>query len=248
MFRALGSLLFAILFLIIGIPVLGVEWLIGKVSKKTADLSSLRIVQWAFNVILTICGTDITVIGEENVPKDQPVLYIANHRSYFDIILTYARCPRPTGYISKNAMEKVPILPIWMRRLYCLFLDRDDPRQGMKTILTAIDYIKQGVSICIFPEGTRNKGSELMSFKAGSFKISTKTNCPIIPIALTNTADILEDHFPRVKRTSVVITYGEPIIPSELDPEDKKHIGTYVQNVIADMLVENNKIFDELQK
>ena len=63
-------------------------------------------VQWAFRVILFICGTKVTVIGEENVPKDQAVLYIGNHRSYFDIIITYARCPRLTGYIAKKDMEK----------------------------------------------------------------------------------------------------------------------------------------------
>ncbi len=250
MFRALGSLLFAILFLILGIPVLGIEWIIGKFNKKAEDYSSLRIVQWALNVILTICGTDVTVIGEENIPKDQAVLYIGNHRSYFDIILTYVRCARPTGYISKKEMGKIPVLGIWMDRLYCLLLDRENPREGMKTILTAMDYIKRGVSICIFPEGTRNtsKTEKLLPFKAGSFKIATKTDCPIIPIALTNTSDILEDHFPRVKKTSVIITYGKPIIPSQLSTEDKKHIWDYTQKVISEMLDENQLIFDDIQK
>ena len=93
MIRLILALLFAILYLIIGIPVLGVEWIIAKFNKQAADLGQLRMVQWAFRVILFICGTKVTVIGEENVPKDQAVLYIGNHRSYFDIIITYARCP-----------------------------------------------------------------------------------------------------------------------------------------------------------
>ena len=97
MLRAILALLFAILYLIIGIPVLFVEWIIGKFNRQAADISQLRMVQWAFRVILFICGTRLTIIGEENVPKDQPVLYIGNHRSYFDIIITYSRCPRLTG-------------------------------------------------------------------------------------------------------------------------------------------------------
>ena len=96
MLRAILALLFAILYLIIGIPVLFVEWIIGKFNRQAADISQLRMVQWAFRVILFICGTRLTIIGEENVPKDQPVLYIGNHRSYFDIIITYSRCPRLT--------------------------------------------------------------------------------------------------------------------------------------------------------
>ena len=83
MLRAILALLFAILYLIIGIPVLFVEWIIGKFNRQAADISQLRMVQWAFRVILFICGTRLTIIGEENVPKDQPVLYIGNHRSYF---------------------------------------------------------------------------------------------------------------------------------------------------------------------
>ena len=97
MLRAILALLFAILYLIIGIPVLGIEWIISKFNRKAADISQLRMVQWAFRVILFICGTKVTVIGEENVPKDEAVLYIGNHKSYFDIIITYARCPGLTG-------------------------------------------------------------------------------------------------------------------------------------------------------
>ena len=71
MLRAILALLFAILYLIIGIPVLFVEWIIGKFNRQAADISQLRMVQWAFRVILFICGTRLTIIGEENVPKDQ---------------------------------------------------------------------------------------------------------------------------------------------------------------------------------
>ena len=90
MIRLIFVALFVVLFLIIGIPVLGIEWLIGKVSKKTMDYSSLRIVQWAFKVIVRLAGIELTVIGEENVP-DEPVLFIGNHRSYFDIILGHRK-------------------------------------------------------------------------------------------------------------------------------------------------------------
>lgn len=240
MIRAILALLFAVLYLILGIPVLIIEWMIGKFNKRAMDISSLRMVQWAFRVIMFICGVKLTVKGDENVPKDEPVLYICNHKSYFDIIITYSRCPNLTGYISKDTLGKVPLLNIWMKRLYCLFLDRKDIKQGLKTILTAIDYVKQGVSMCIFPEGTRNTSENLLlPFKGGSFKIAEKTNCTIIPMAITNSADILENHFPKVKPTHVILQYGKPIHLKDLSKDEQKHLASYVQKDIEALLLDN---------
>ena len=227
-------------FLILSIPILLIEWIIGKFSPRTKEISSLRIVQGVFKFILWEAGTKVTIIGEENVPKDTPVLYIGNHRSYFDIIITYARCPGLTGYVAKSNMEKVPLLSIWMKRLHCLFINREDVKEAIKTILAGIDNIKNGISMCIFPEGTRNKTDDLLlPFKEGSFKMAEKTGCAIVPMALTNSADILENHFPRVAKTHVILEYGKPIYPKDLDKETKKKLGSHCQGIIAEMLEKN---------
>lgn len=243
MIRLILTLIFVILFLLISIPILFVEWIIMKCNRRAADVSSLRIVQWAFKVIIFISGVKLTVIGEENIPKDQAVLYIPNHRSFFDIILTYARCPRLTGYVAKDSMKKIPLLSNWMKRLYCLFLDRQDIRAGLKTILTGIDQINSGISMCIFPEGTRNKTAEdLLPFKEGSMKIAEKSGCPIIPIAITNSAEILENHMPRIRRCHVILHYGEPILVHELTKEQKKFLGAYTRDKIQEMLEEDRTL------
>ena len=232
-------------FLILSIPILLIEWIIGKFSPMAKEISSLRIVQAVFRAVVWVSGVKVTVIGEENVPKDTPVLYIGNHRSFFDIPLSYPRCPIRTGYVSKKELEKVPLLSTWMKRLQCLFLDRKDIKQGLKTILEAIEKVKSGISICIFPEGTRNENpdeTELLPFHEGSFKIASRAKCPIIPMAISNSANIWEAHFPKVKACHVVIEYGKPIYVDELDKEDKKHVGAYTQNVIREMLVKNQSL------
>ena len=234
-----------ILYLVLTIPVLLVEWVIGKFAPMAKDVSSLRMVQWIFRVILKLTGADITVIGEENVPKDTPVLYICNHRSYFDILLTYSRCPIRTGYVAKKEMERYPLLSDWMRNLHCLFLDRQDIKQGLKTILQAVENVKSGISVCIFPEGTRNKNedeTEMLPFHEGSFKIATKSKCPIIPIAINNSANIWEANFPKMKASHIVIEYGKPIIPEELDRDTQRHLGAYTQNIIREMLIKNREL------
>lgn len=242
MLRFLLVALFVILFLILSIPVFLVEWILGKFNPRARDISSLRIVQWAFKVVTFLSGTTLTVIGEEHVPRDQAVLYIGNHRSFFDIVLTYARCPNLTGYVAKKEILKVPLLSRWMKFLYCLFLDRTDLKAGLKTILTAIDYVKSGISIMIFPEGTRNKNAselDLLPFHEGSFKIATKTGCPIIPVTINNSSAIFEDHFPRITPVHVTIEYGAPIYPKELTREQQKFLGKYVRDLMADTLKRN---------
>lgn len=248
MIRFLLVCIVVIGYLILSIPILLVEWIIGKFAPMKKDISSLRIIQAVFRFILWISGSKVTIIGEENVPTDTPVLYIANHRSYFDILLTYSRCPIRTGYVAKKEIEKVPLLSIWMRYLHCLFLDRKDIKQGLKTILTAIDKVKSGISICIFPEGTRNRNADstnLLEFHEGSFKIATKAKCPIIPIAINNSAEIFEAHFPKISPAKVVVEYGKPIYPDELSKEDKKHIGEYTRNIIQEMLIKNKPLTEK---
>lgn len=242
MIRLILVSVFLILFLILSVPIMGLEWILRKYNPHAADLSSLRVVQWAFKVILFLAGTDITVLGEERVPKDQAVLYVPNHQSYFDIVITYSRCPNLTGYISKDSMEKVPLLSIWMKRLHCLFLNRSDMKEGLKMILTGIEKIKNGISICIFPEGTRNPHPDdgMMPFKEGSLKMAEKSGCPIIPIAISNSHNIWESHMPFIRRCHVIVEYGEPIYLKDLDKAQRKFSGAYTQSVIRKML-ENHK-------
>ncbi len=105
-FLVIAAILF--LYLLLGIPVLGIEWAIGKFNKEKEDYQCLRMVQKAFQLMLVVAGTDITVIGEENIP-DGAVLFIGNHRSYFDILLTYSRCRNLTGYVAKKEMLRYPL-------------------------------------------------------------------------------------------------------------------------------------------
>ena len=243
MIRFISIVIFLFLYLLLGIPVLGIEWVIRKWNKNVSDYQSLRIVQWGFKVILKLAGTKITVIGEENIPNE-PVLFIGNHRSYFDIVITYSRCKHLTGYVAKKEMLRYPLLRDWMKRVYCLFLDRENPKEGLKTILTAIDYVKSGISICIFPEGTRNDGEELsiLPFHNGSFKIAEKSGCPIVPISMNNTSEIFENHIPRVKKTHVILEYGTPIYPKELDRDMRKQLGPYCQNIIQETIKKNQSL------
>ena len=242
MIRTLFAALFAVLFLLISYPIFLVLWIIGKRNKEKKDYCSLHILQWAIKVVLWISGTKLTVIGTENIP-DEASLYVANHRGIFDILVMYLHCERLTGFVAKKELLKIPSLRVWMKNIYCLFLDRKDLKDGMRVILQAIDYVKQGISIGIFPEGTRNTGEELsvLPFKEGSFKIALKTGCPIVPVAINNTAAAFENHAPWIKKTHITIEYKEPIYPKDLSKEEQKVIGATCQKIIEETIQNNAK-------
>lgn len=230
-------LLYLILF-VISIPLLLIECIVRKVNEKAAAAFAIRVVRIAFNICMFTSGCKKEIIGLENIPTDRPVLFAANHRSFYDIILAYATIASvhvQVAFISKIEIKKFPLIAQWMYFLNCLFMDRGNMKQNMGVILNAISLINDGYSIYIAPEGTRNATDTLLPFKEGSMKIATKTNAPIIPVCIKNTENILENNLPWIKAGKIYIEYGKPIYPDNLDKEEKKHIGAYVQQVIQEM-------------
>lgn len=243
MIRLIFFLIFAIIIILLSLILLPLEWLIGKINKHAKDISSLRFVQFVFRVVLLIAGTRITVIGRENIPKDEAVVYIGNHHGIFDTLATYIYMKNPTGYIAKKEIAKIPLLHGWMMYLYCVFLDRSSGRAGMQSILQGIEQLKNGISMVIFPEGTRNESLDgTLPFHSGSFKLAEKSGCKIVPMVINNTSACFEDHIPFFKRTHVIVEFCKPIDMKQLPLEDKKNIAEYTRAIITERYEKNKEL------
>jgi 1-acyl-sn-glycerol-3-phosphate acyltransferase len=243
MIRLILVLLFIGIFLVLSIPLMLVEWIMRKRSPKASDKSSFAIIKWAFKVILFLSGTKVDYIGRENIPTDRAVLYVGNHRSDFDIPITYVCFPNPTGFVAKINIKKLHLISVWMKNINCVFIDRDNIKDGLKAIIASIDLVKNGISICIFPEGTRNRtASDLLPFKEGSLKIASKSGCPIVPMSINNSEMIFEKHFPWVKSTHVVVEFGKPIYIDQLSKEEQKSIAPLVQDTVEKMYLKNKEL------
>jgi len=242
MIRFLVALIFVVLFLIITLPLQLVLMLIRKKWPAAPDKISYPLVGWCLKSLYLIAGIKLTVVGKENIPTDRAVLFIGNHGSFFDILLTYPEVIRPTGYLAKKELGKVPGLNFWMYVMHCIFLDRKDIKKGLQCILECIDLVNNGVSMTVFPEGTRNKNrDELMEFHEASFKIATKTKCPIIPMCITYEGEVFEDHLPKLKPGRAIVEYGKPIYIDELEVDQKKRIGAYTRDILSDMYKSNKE-------
>ena len=140
-------------------------------------------------------------------------------------------------------MNKIPRLRNWMKAISCLFLDREDIRKGMQMVLDAIAKIKSGISICIFPEGTRNKSDDdFLPFHGGSLKIAEKSGCPIIPVAINGSDDVFEKHVPKIIKTTVVIEFRPAIYPASLEKEEKRRLHDMVFSQIKETYEKNKKL------
>lgn len=237
--RTIIILIMYVIVAILSIPLYLIAFIIRKINEKAAARFTLGLVRIVFHSVLFVSGCKKTIIGLERIPTDTPVMYAANHRSFYDIILAYATVPGQTAFISKMEIKKMPCIAQWMYFLNCLFMDRGDVKQNLTVILKAVSLVKEGYSIYIAPEGTRNATDTLLEFKEGSMKIATKGKCPIIPVCICNTETIFENRLPWITGGKVLIEYGEPIYPEQLEKEQQKHLGEYVRNIVADMYEKN---------
>ncbi|MGN0027430.1 MAG: lysophospholipid acyltransferase family protein [Clostridium sp.] len=192
---------------------------------------------WA-RTLLKIAGVKVTVHGVENIPKDTNVLYIGNHQGNFDIPIYMSEIPGLKGFVSKIEVKKIPGVRTWMEYMYCVFMDRSSLRKSGEAIIEGIKILKKGHSLVIFPEGTRSKGDKMGDFKAGSFKLATKSKVPIVPVTMSGSYKIMENNKNKwMVKPAVVDLYIHPAIETaNLSKEEQDSLITNVYETIKSKL------------
>lgn len=237
--RSILVIIYAIIICIISLPLYLVALILKLINPMLCARFSQVFVRYVFIIAMFLSGSKKVIIGRDRVPTDTPVLYAANHRSFYDVLLSYSTVPTQTAYISKIEVSRYPCINIWMRFLRCIFIDRDDLKQQMQVIKKATEEIQEGYSIFISPEGTRNATDELLTFKEGSMRMATKTGYPVIPVCIMNTETQFENALPWIKGATIVIEYGEPIYTDKMSREELKHVGALAQEKVAAMYKKN---------
>lgn len=187
--------------------------------------------KWAKNLV-KLTGSKITVIGEENITKSGPVLFVSNHQGNFDIPILLGYINKPKAFIAKIEMLKMPIIRTWMVLMQCVFMDRGNPRKSIQGIKEGINILKAGYSIVVFPEGTRSKDGSLGEFKAGSLRLATKSGVPIVPITIKGTNKIMEKGSLIIKPSEVEIVISPAINPEDILDKDTNELTELVKDVI----------------
>jgi 1-acyl-sn-glycerol-3-phosphate acyltransferase len=160
--------------------------------------------------LVKITGANVIVTGTENVPLNEPVLYVGNHQCNMDIPLLFSSAPQSMAFVAKKEMEKIPFLGYWMREQGCVFIDRENARSSLKAINQAIGNLKLGYSMAIFPEGTRSKGPKIGDFKSGSLRIAMKSGVKVIPVSIKDSYKLVGKKGKNIP-AKVSLHYSEPI-------------------------------------
>lgn len=220
------------------------HWYLRHLWKKDPEKSwkkARKYVSGFFRKELKISGCKIEARGMENIPKDVPVLFVGNHRSYFDILIAHETIGTPVGFVAKSEMRKIALLNHYMDDIGCIFINRDDIRQGMETIKQGTEFMKMGHSMVLFPEGTRNQKDTLLPFREGGYRMAEKSGAQIVPMAISG-SDLLLESAPkkRIRSHSVIIEFGKPFNPSEMSLKDRKAQYAQLPAIIQEMRDKHN--------
>lgn len=205
--------------------------------KKIDYAKNYRMAQVMCKGILKIMGARVDVQGKETLKDIGTSVYMGTHKSYLDIVIMIMLIDEPLIFIGKAEVDHIPFIRSWFKSIGGLPMKREDIRQSFKVILEAIDKLEAGYSVAIFPEGTRTIGIEMGEFKAGSFKLATKANVPIVPIAMQNTFKLLEEKR-RIRPADIYVNIGEMIDVPNLTSEKKRTIPKDTENYIRQLLEE----------
>jgi 1-acyl-sn-glycerol-3-phosphate acyltransferase len=184
----------------------------------------MYIISWIWSrLMIVVIGCKVTVTGKENVPRTGGVCFVSNHGSYFDIPLLMGYSGRVLGFVAKKELVFVPILNLWISMLGGLFIERKNPRSGLRTISKGVEKIKVGGAMIIFPEGHRSRDQGLLPFHPGALKLATQSGALIVPVALKGSYDVFERRH-RVTAAPVHITFCKPINTADIPATDRKMI------------------------
>lgn len=235
----IGGLIFGIYMLLFYLNTIGYNRVKAKGTQEDVDKFMFKIgKRWARNT-LKITGTTVEIHGEENI-VDGPCLFVSNHQSYMDIPIIVSIAKSHLGFVAKKELAEVPLFGIWIKRTRSLFLDRENTREAIKVILEGVNYLKEGHSLCIFPEGTRSKSNNVGSFKKGSLKLALKSGVPIVPVTIDGAYKILEENN-RLRKAHVIVTVDKPIYTEGMTKEEQNDLIDEIKSKIVENLEQNNK-------
>lgn len=174
------------------------------------------------------------VFGREKIDLNETYLLVSNHLSIVDIASIVKAFPKEVAFVSKKELSNIILFSKWLRTVGCIFLDRENTRNAIKEISKGIEVLKNGTSMCIFPEGTRGDGKTVGDFKKGSFKLALKSNVKILPTVLVGTRNVYEENNRKIRKGDIKVIFLDPLDPNHMNPDEIGNLNIDVRNMIEE--------------
>ena len=206
----------------------------GREAERQA-LIEREVALWAQRLLRRVKIT-VEVQGAENLPPPgEVVVYASNHQSFLDIPVLLDVIDPPQPLLARKEIGQVPLLGFWMRKLGCVFVDRDDTRAAMTALKDAEKVLERGRGLIVFPEGTRSKGEKpLGDFQPGVVRIAWKGGARIVPVLIEGTYKGLEGNGNRIQPAEVTVRFLPPVETRGLDRAQQKALPSQLRQLVAE--------------
>jgi 1-acyl-sn-glycerol-3-phosphate acyltransferase len=198
---------------------------------RTGNLPHLVARFWG-NSILMANLTKVSLSGLHHIDPSQPLIYMANHQSNFDIPVLLGKLPVQFRWLAKAELFKIPIFGRGMRGCGYISIDRSDHKAAVLSLKEAARTIRAGASVLIFPEGTRSPDGRIQPMKKGGFILAIEAGVPIVPIIIHGTRNIMAKGESRINPGNVRLDIKPPIITSAYTRKDKDRLLAKIQTII----------------
>jgi 1-acyl-sn-glycerol-3-phosphate acyltransferase len=193
-----------------------------------------RINQFWTWLVLRVAGISLTVKGLENIDPQRQYIFIVNHQSNLDIPVLVQALPRfQLRWIAKRELLRVPFFGWAMWATKHVTVDRSDSQDAMKSLVRAKELLAAGISLVIFPEGTRSRDGHLQNFKKGGFLLAVQTHTSIVPVTVIGSASLLPIGSWRPQPGSIEVVVEQPVAVEGFRPGTLRLLSNQVRDKIA---------------
>lgn len=175
---------------------------------------------WAPGLLIA-AGAKLRVEGLERVDFSQPHVFVANHQSIIDVCALFRALPVPIRFVIKQELASVPFIGWYARAMGMVFIERGHAREAAKQLHGVVAVVREGASLCAFPEGTRSRDGEVRPFKGGAFQVALQAGVPVVPIAIEGSGKVLPASGFRVRPGTITLRIGAPIPTTGLHAGDR---------------------------
>lgn len=199
---------------------------------------------WVFAVarlwgrgLLAASWLPLEVHGDDEIDRARSYVFMSNHRGLFDIPALLASLPVQTRFLAKRSLFRIPIFGWALSLGGFVNIDRQNPTTAGDSFSAAIGRLRQGVSLLVFPEGTRSASGELLPFKRGGFLLALKSGLPIVPVGITGSGEARRRGSLAIRPRPIRVHYGRPIEVRDYSVRDKESLMRAVRERIEELTV-----------